>query len=77
VCTGSPHILTLDHLKKEARHLLHGLQHGDPHALRRYYAVDSSTDVSRPALDDARFVIAHEHGFSSWRKLEGTYSLSS
>jgi hypothetical protein len=70
----SPHNLTLDHLKKEARHLLHDLERRDPYALRRYYAVDPSTDVSRPALDDARFVIAHEHGFSSWRKLEGTYS---
>ena len=77
MCAASPHILTLDHLKKEARHLLHGLQRGDPHALRRYYAVDPSTDMSSPALDDARFVIAHEHGFSSWRKLEGTYSLRS
>jgi len=75
MCSASPQIVTLDHLKKEARHLLHGLRQRDPHALRRYYAVDSSADMSRPALDDARFVIAHDHGFNSWRKLEGTYSL--
>lgn len=67
---ASPNNLTLDHLKREARHLLHGLQQRDPYALRRYDAVDSFSDVSGAALDDARFVIAHEHGFSSWRKLK-------
>jgi hypothetical protein len=69
MCAASPYNLILDHLKREARQLLHGLQQRDPYALRRYYAVDSSSDVSGQALDDARFVIAHEHGFSSWRKL--------
>jgi len=69
MCVASPHNLTVDHLKREARHLLHGLQQRDPYALRRYYAVDSSSDASGPVLDDARFVIAHEYGFSSWRKL--------
>jgi hypothetical protein len=70
MCATSPYHLTLDHMKKEARHLLHGLQRRDPHALRRYYAVDPFTDISSPALDDARFIIAREHGFSSWRKLK-------
>ena len=64
------HRLTLDHMKKEARVLLYGLQRRDPHALRRYYAVDPLNDMSSPALDDARFIIAREHGFSSWRKLK-------
>ena len=64
------HNLTLDQLKKEARQLLRGLQRGDPDALKRYRAVDPSTDVSKPALDDARFIIAHEHGFGSWLKLK-------
>jgi len=66
---ASPHILTLDHLKKEARHLLHGLQRRDPHALRRCYAVDPFTNISSPALDHARLIIARERGFRSWRKL--------
>jgi len=70
MCAASPHHLTLDHLKKEARQLLHGLQRRDPDALKRYYVVDPFTDMSNPALDDARFIIAHEHGFSSWT---GTY----
>jgi hypothetical protein len=64
------HDLTLVHVKKEARDLLHGLQRRDPEALRRYHAVDPFTDISKPALDDARFTIAHEQGFSSCQKLK-------
>jgi hypothetical protein len=64
------HDLTLDHVKNEARDLLRGLQRRDPEALRRYHAVDPFTDISKPALDDARFIIANEHGFSSWKKLK-------
>ena len=63
------HNLTLDHVKKEARQLLHGLQRRRPEALRRCHAIDPLTNVSRPALDFARIIIAREHGFSSWRKL--------
>jgi hypothetical protein len=64
------HNLTLDHVKKEARDLLHGLQRRDPEALRRYHAIDHFTDTSNPALDHTRHIIAREHGFSSWRKLK-------
>jgi len=64
------HDLTLDQVKKEAINLLRGLERRDPEALRRYQAVDPVTDISKPALDDARFIIAREHGFSSWRKLK-------
>jgi len=67
--TASPH-LTLEHIKREARHLLRGLERRDPYALKRYYAVDLVNDISHPALDNARFIIAREHGFSSWRKLK-------
>jgi hypothetical protein len=66
----SAHSLTLDHMKKEARDLLHGLQRGDPYALRRCHVVDPSDPMFNPALDHARFIIAREHGFSSWRKLK-------
>jgi len=69
MCVTSPRP-TLDHLKKEARHLLYGLQRRDPYALSRYYAFDPFTDISNPAVDDARFIIAREHGFSSWRELK-------
>ena len=64
------HDLTLDYVKKEAKGLLRGLQGRDPEALRRCHAIDPLTDLSNPALDYARFIIAREHGFSSWRKLK-------
>jgi len=70
MCATTPHRMTLDHMKKEARVLLYGLQRRDAHALRRCYAADPFNDMSNPALDDARFIIAREHGFSSWRKLK-------
>ena len=64
------HKLTLDHVKKEARDLLRGLQRRDPEALRRCPAIDPLTDLSNPDLFYARFIIAREHGFSSWQKLK-------
>jgi hypothetical protein len=64
------HHLTLDHVKKEVRDLLSGLQRRDPEALRRWHAIGPLTDMSKPALDHARHIIAREHGFSSWRKLK-------
>ena len=70
MCAISPHRLALEHMKKEARDLLHRLQRREPSALRRCHAVDPLNDLSNPALDHARFIIAREHGFSSWRKLK-------
>ena len=64
------HHLTLDQVKKEARDLLRGLQRRDPEALRRCHAVDPLTDLSNPDLFYARFIIAREHGFGSWRNLK-------
>jgi len=64
------HDLTLDHVKKEARDLLRGLQRRDPNALRRCHATDPLTNMFNPALDYARFIIAREDGFCSWRKMK-------
>ena len=64
------HDLTLDQVKQEAGDLLRGFQRRDSEALRRCHAIDTLTDLSNPALDYARFIIAREHGFSSWRKLK-------
>ena len=64
------HNLTLDHVRKEARDLLRGLQRRDPEALRRCHAIEPLTDLSNANLFYARFIIAREHGFSSWRKLK-------
>jgi hypothetical protein len=60
----------LDHMKREARYLLHGLLAGESSALRRFYSIDPLGGASRPNLADAQYVIAREHGFSSWRKME-------
>jgi hypothetical protein len=62
--------LTLDQVKKEAKDLLRGLQRRDPEALRRCHAIEPLTDLSNADLFYARFIIAREHGFSSWRKLK-------
>jgi hypothetical protein len=70
MCPTWPYRLALEHMKKEARHLLRGLQRRDPDALRRYRAVDPFTGLPKPALDYAQLIIAHEHGFSSWLKLK-------
>jgi hypothetical protein len=70
MCPTWPHRLALEHMKKEARQLLRGLQRRDPEALRRWHAIDPFTDMSNPALDHARHIIAREHGFSAWRKLK-------
>ena len=64
------HNLTVDHVRKEARDLLRGLQRRDPEALRRCHAIEPLTDLSNPNLFYARFIIAREHGFNSWRKLK-------
>ena len=64
------HDLTLDHVKKEARDLLRGLERRNPEALTRCRAIDPFTDLSNTDLFYARFIIARERGFSSWRKLK-------
>ena len=64
------HNLTLDQVKKEARDLLRGLQRRDTKALGRCHAIEPLTDLSNANLIYARFIIARERGFSSWRKLK-------
>lgn len=60
----------LDQIRHEARTLLHGLLRQDTAALRRYHTIDPLADTYRPRLEDAQYVIAREHGYGSWRKLE-------
>jgi hypothetical protein len=60
----------LEHMKREARHLLHGLLTRESSAFRRFYSIDHLAGAYRPNLADAQYVIAREHGFSSWRKME-------
>jgi hypothetical protein len=67
---ASPSNPSLDHMKREARYLLHGLLTRESSALRRFYTIDSFPSACHPSLADAQYVIAREHGFSSWRKME-------
>jgi hypothetical protein len=57
-------------MNREARNLLHGLLKGESSALRRYYSIDPLAGSSQPSLADAKYIIAREHGYSSWRKME-------
>jgi len=61
----------LDEVRREARVLLHGLERREVTALRRYYSTDPLAGLSHPRLEDAQYVIAHEYGYSSWRKVGG------
>jgi len=65
-----PSMPNLDHMKREARYLLHGLLTRESSELRRFYSIDPLAGASRPNLADAQYVIAREHGFTSWRKME-------
>ena len=65
-----PSTPNLERMKREARYLLHGLLTRESSALRRFYSMDPLAGASRPNLADAQYVIAREHGFSSWRKME-------
>ncbi len=60
----------LDRMKKEARNLLHDLLERKSTALRRYHLTDPLAGSSQPRLADAQYIIAREHGYSSWRKME-------
>jgi len=54
----------LEHLKKQAKDLLHDFQQGDPEAIQRLSA------SGNPKLADAQHAIALEYGFASWPKLK-------
>jgi hypothetical protein len=60
----------LEHVRKEARHLLHALRLHDATALRRYHSHDTLNGTSAPNLAEAQYVIAREYGYPSWRKLQ-------
>jgi len=55
----------LEHLKKQAKELLHEFELGKPAAIELFPSL-----VSRPKLADAQHVIAREYGFASWAKLK-------
>jgi ankyrin repeat protein len=57
----------LDHLKHQAKTLLHMLRDGDAGAAERCRSVDADPE---PRLANAQHVIAREYGFASWPKLK-------
>jgi hypothetical protein len=70
MCTDLSSQRNLDDFKTEAKKLLHALRRGDPAALRRYHSINSFAGLSEPRLDEAQYIIAREHGYSSWQKLK-------
>ena len=56
----------LDQLKRQAKELLHAAQGGDSTAVQRLGG------RSTIRLADAQFVIAREHGFTSWPRLKAS-----
>src|SRR5690349_8708521 len=60
----------LEHLKKQAKDLLHDFVQGNPAAVKQFNSVVAISAAARPKLADAQHVIAHEYGFASWAKLK-------
>lgn len=58
----------LEHLKKQAKALLHDYQQRDPAAIERFRSLGSPPE--KPKLADAQHVIAREYGLSSWAQLK-------
>ena len=67
----------LHDIKKEVRNLLHALQRGDAAAVSRYHCIDSFASLSQPRLAEAQYIVAREHGYSSWPKLKEQLDITS
>jgi ankyrin repeat protein len=57
---------SLEHLKKQAKALLHDFEQGDPEAAGKFRA----GGLTSPQLSDAQHLIAREYGFTNWTKLK-------
>ena len=66
-----PERANLEHLKKQAKSLLHAARSHDPAALKRFETILAGRSFAGGslALHDAQFVIAREYGFKSWNDL--------
>lgn len=58
----------LEHLKKQAKALLHDYQQQDPAAIERFRSLGAPS--AKPKLADAQHVIAREYGLASWAQLK-------
>jgi len=61
---------SLEHLKKQAKELLHDFRQGVPAAVERFRSYASASTLADPKLADAQHVIARDYGFASWMKLK-------
>src|SRR5690349_21729874 len=59
----------LEHLRKQAKDLLHDLERGDPTAVERYRALGARRGA-QPKLADAQRLVARDYGFPSWARLK-------
>ncbi len=60
----------LEHLKKQAKDLLHRCQQGDAAAAGRFRSFVSFSAPAGLKLADAQHVLAREYGFAAWPKLK-------
>src|SRR5690349_8279569 len=60
----------LEHLKKQAKDLLHEFALGSPETVALFSSVLRASTAMPPKLADAQHLIAHEYGFASWAKLK-------
>lgn len=65
----------LEHLKKQAKALLHDYQQQDPAAVERFRSLGAPP--VNPKLADAQHVIAREYGLSSWAQLKNRVNQAS
>src|SRR5947207_2216719 len=59
---------SLEHLKKQAKELLHDFEQGDLAATEKLNSASSAP--ARPKLAEAQHVVALDYGFASWAKLK-------
>jgi hypothetical protein len=58
----------LEHLKKQAKKLLHDFQQSEPAAVERFRSLAPAT--ASPKLAEAQHIIAREYGFAGWLELK-------
>jgi hypothetical protein len=68
--TDLPTLPNPDDIEKEVKTLLHAMRRGDAAARSRYCSIDPLPYWSDPRIEDAQYIIAREHGYSSWPKLK-------
>ena len=59
---------SLEHVKKQAKELLHDFEQGDSAATEKLHSISSAS--ARPKLADAQHVVALDYGFASWAHLK-------